>query len=155
MSVMDLVAGDAREIVLTLAVDELAAFRDTGRFPAFLSLGSGLDPTWLDEFSRAARDVTGGAEPVDFLDARGELDGVPSERIVERVDREWVAAVGRLRDEALPSIAAHWIDRMDAEGDRVSADDKDAIYRLAGELVAFARTAAAAEDADVVFAWSL
>jgi hypothetical protein len=155
MSVMDLVVGDAREIVLTLAVEDLAALADTGRFPAFLSLGSGLDPTWLDEFSRAARDVTAAAQPIDFLDARQELDGVPTDRIVERVDRAWVAAVAELPDDAVSTVAAHWIDRMDAEGDTVRADDKEAIYRLARDLVDFSRTAAGAEDSDVVFAWSL
>ena len=57
--VMDLVAGESREILLAVAVDDLAAFEDQARFPAHLSFGGAIDPTWLDLFSQAARAVTG------------------------------------------------------------------------------------------------
>jgi len=56
---MDLVAGDEREILLAIAVDDWAGFDDRGRFDAHLSLGGGLDPTWLDLFAEAIRTVTG------------------------------------------------------------------------------------------------
>ena len=56
---MDLVAGDAREILLVIGTDDLAALDEPGRFAAHLPLGSGLDPTWLDLFAEAARNVTG------------------------------------------------------------------------------------------------
>src|SRR4051794_20856963 len=87
-SLMDLVAGDARDIALALAVDDPASFADPDRFTAHLSLGAGLDPTWLDLFSEAVRSVTAQGAPVDFLDARSELDGAAgtTERIIERVD---------------------------------------------------------------------
>ena len=73
--VMDLVAGDSREILLAVAVDDLASFGDRTRFPAHLAFGGAVDPTWLDLFSQAARGVTGGDDPVDFLEARAELEG--------------------------------------------------------------------------------
>ena len=91
---MDLVAGDARDIVLALSIDDTQAFEDRDRFVAHLPLGGGLDPTWLDLFSEAVRSVTGGDEPVDFLDARSEIDGaVEGERIVDRVDPDWIGQV--------------------------------------------------------------
>jgi hypothetical protein len=154
MTVMDLVAGDPREIVLTLAVDDESALEDATRFEAHLSLGSGLDPTWLDEFSRAVRAATGGDAPKDFLDAREELPDVPTERVVERVDPEWVAAVAAVPDRVVASVAADWIERMAAEGDEVGSEEKEELLHLATRLVAFARTARDAET-DVVFAWSL
>ena len=51
---MDLIAGDAHEILLVIGLDDLAAFDDEARFDAHLSLGGGLDPTWLDLFAEAA-----------------------------------------------------------------------------------------------------
>ncbi|MCP6756973.1 hypothetical protein NL533_35630, partial [Klebsiella pneumoniae] len=72
---MDLIAGDARENLLVIEFDDLLAFDDPSRFAAHLSLGGGLDPTWLDLFAEAARTVTGSGEPSDLLDARIELDG--------------------------------------------------------------------------------
>ena len=92
---MDLVAGDARDIVLALSIDDVAAFEDRDRFVAHLPLGGGLDPTWLDLFAEAVRSVTGLDDLADFLDARTELEGAAAqaERIVERVDpsgsRRW------------------------------------------------------------------
>ena len=56
---MDLVAGDATEILMVIGLDDLAALDDARRFTAHLALGSGLDPTWLDLFAEAARSVTG------------------------------------------------------------------------------------------------
>ena len=52
---MDLIAGDAREILLVIGLDDLLAFDDPARFDAHLSLGGGLDPTWLDLFAEATR----------------------------------------------------------------------------------------------------
>jgi hypothetical protein len=155
MSVMDLVAGDVREIVLALSVEDVAGLADARRFEAFLSLGSGLDPTWLDEFSRAAREATGADVPTDFLDARSELPDTPTDRIVEQVDPAWISAVAALPDASVPRIAARWIDRMEAEGDEVGADEKEAVYELARDLVRFCRAARDAPDAEVLFAWSL
>ena len=72
---MDLVAGDAPAILLAIGRRRPGRARRPGRFDAHLALGGGLDPTWLDLFAEAVRDVTGGDGPVDFLDARLELDG--------------------------------------------------------------------------------
>ena len=60
---------------MVIGLDDLAALDDRGRFTAHLALGGGLDPTWLDLFAEAARTVTGGDGPADFIDARLELDG--------------------------------------------------------------------------------
>src|SRR4029079_6669432 len=72
---MDLVAGDAPDILMAIGLDDLAALDDQRRFPAHLALGSGLDPTWLDLFAHAARSRHGSSEPADFIDARLELNG--------------------------------------------------------------------------------
>ena len=60
-SLMDLVAGETREILLAFAVEDEAGLHDRDRFDAHLDLGGGLDPTWLDLFSEAVRSVTGKA----------------------------------------------------------------------------------------------
>src|SRR6188768_4119487 len=103
---MDLVAGDAREILLVIGTDDLAALDQPGRFAAHLPLGSGLDPTWLDLFAEAARSVSGLEGPSDFIDARLELDG-PDEldgRTIERVDPGWVSAVAMIPQHDLGAI---------------------------------------------------
>jgi hypothetical protein len=153
-SLMDLVAGDARDIVLALAIDDLAAFDDRDRFVAHLPLGGGLDPTWLDLFSEAVRSVTGEGGPSDFLDARSELDGAAPnvERIVERVDPDWIEAVARVPDELTGALAGRWIGLLEEELGLLPREEKPWIRDLAGRIVAFARHAEPAED--VVFAWS-
>jgi hypothetical protein len=153
---MDLVAGDAREILLAIATDDLASLDDRARFRAHLALGGGLDPTWLDLFSEAARTVTGRHEPVDFLDARLELDGPgpdDGERTVERVDPSWITAVARLSDASLGGIAGRWIDLVEEELGMLPREEKPWIRQLAGQIVSFCRVADAAPD--VLFAWSL
>ncbi len=151
---MDLVAGDQRDIVLALAVEDMTAFADPDRFAAHLSLGGGLDPTWLDTFSEAVRDVTGDADPIDFLDARTEVEGAgtTTERIVELVDPTWVAAVGALPDEQLGALAGRWIALLEEDlGVLLPREEKPWIRDLAGKVVLFCR-AADGEDS-VIFAW--
>src|SRR5690348_1372265 len=111
---MDLVAGDSREILLAVAVDDLASFDDRARFPAHLAFGGAIDPTWLDLFSQAARTATGNDDPIDFLDARIELDGPgdAGERTVERIDPDWITAIARLADRDLDAVAGRWIDLL-------------------------------------------
>ncbi len=154
-ALMDLVAGDDREILLAVAVDDWAAFDDRARFPAHLALGGGLDPTWLDLFSEAARRVTGAEDPGDFLDARRELDGPGDvgERSVERVDPAWISAVARIPDRDVGALAGRWIDLVEEELGELPSDEKPWIRALAGDLVRFAREAEAAPI--VMFAWSL
>jgi hypothetical protein len=152
---MDLVAGEAQEILLVITTGNLAALDDRRRFPAHVALGGGLDPTWLDLFAEAARSVVGNDGPGDFLDARIELEGparddAPS---VERVDPAWIMAVGRLPDRRVDAIASRWIDLLEAELGGLARDEKPWIRELAGRLVAFSRAADRAPD--VLFAWSL
>jgi hypothetical protein len=155
-TLMDLIAGDTREILLAVAVDDWEGLRDRARFPAHLALGGGLDPTWLDLFSEAIRAVTGGPGPSDFLDARTELDGPADvgDRTVERIDRAWLEDVALLPDHRVDAVAAEWIDLLDEEfGELMPREEKPWIRRLAAEIVGFARAASGAPD--VLFAWSL
>ena len=154
-ALMDLVAGDAREILLVLSVDDVAAFGDRSRFDAHLPLGPGMDPTWLDYFAEAARTVHDSDEPRNFLDARHELEGPQAmvERTVEFVDAGWVSAVARLPDHDLDAITGRWIDLLAEDLGHLSAEEKPWIRMLAGEVVAFCR--AADRSSAVFFAWSL
>jgi hypothetical protein len=154
-ALMDLVAGDAREILLALTMDDWAALSDRTRFDAHLSLGGGLDPTWLDLFSEAVRTVTGGDMPTDFIDARIELDGPGefAERSIERVDPAWLGAVARLDDHEIDAVAGRWIDLVEEDLGELPREEKPWIRQLAGEIVRFAR--AADRSRDVLFAWSL
>jgi hypothetical protein len=151
---MDLIAGDERDIVLALVVEDMAGLADPDRFTAHLSLGGGLDPTWLDAFSEAVRDTTGLPEPMDFLDARAEVEeaAAMTERIVERVDPAWVAAVAAVADAQIGAVAGRWIALLEEDqGARLPREDKPWIRDLAANVVGFCR--AAAEARVVVFAW--
>jgi hypothetical protein len=152
---MDLVAGDAPEILLVIGTDDLSALDDRRRFVAHLALGSGLDPTWLDLFAEAARSVTGSGDPADFIDARLELEGIDPDdgHTIERVDPAWVGTVARLRDDDLGHIAGRWIDLIEDDLGLLPREEKPWIRELAGRLVAFCRAADRAPD--VLFAWSL
>ncbi len=151
---MDLISGDERDIVLALAVEDMAALSDPGRFTAHLSLGGGLDPTWLDALSEAVRDATGLGDPVSFLDARSEVEGTAPGpgRIVERVDQAWVAALAAVADEQLGAVAGRWIALLEEEqGVRLPREDKPWIRDLAGKVAEFCRASAGAPV--VIFAW--
>lgn len=152
---MDLVAGDAREILLAITVEDWAGLDDRSRFDAHLSLGGGLDPTWLDLFSEAVRSVTGTSDPADFIDARHELDGPGemTERSIERIDRDWFGPVARLADHQIDAVAGRWIDLIEEDLGELPREEKPWIRTLAGQIVAFAR--AADRSRDVLFAWSL
>ena len=151
---MDLVAGDAPDILMVIGLDDLAALDDRRRFPAHLALGSGLDPTWLDLFAEAARSVTGSSEPADFIDARLELNGSDEsdDRTIERVDPSWISTVARIPDHDLSAIAGRWIDLVEDELGLLPREEKPWIRDLAGRIVTFSRAATAARD--VVFAWA-
>jgi hypothetical protein len=153
---MDLIAGEAREILLVIGLDDPSAFDDHARFDAHLSLGGGLDPTWLDLFAEAARNVTDSDQPANLLDARLEL-GEPSEasgdRTIERIDPTWITAVARLPDATIDAIAGRWIDLVEEELGVLPREEKPWIRDLAGQVVRFCRTADRAPD--VLFAWSL
>ena len=164
-NLMDLVAGDAREILLAIGANDLAGLDDRRRFPAHVALGGGLDPTWLDLFAEAARGVLGDDGPGDFLDARIELNGPSSDetRSVERVDPAWVEAVARIPERNIGAIASGWIDLLEDELGTLARDEKPWIRDLTGRLVAFCRAAdraatgraAAGRAPDVLFAWSI
>ena len=151
---MDLVAGDPREILLAITMDDWAGLADRSRVDAHLSLGGGLDPTWLDLFAEAVRTVTGSNEPTDFIDARTELEGAQmTERSVERIDRGWLGAIARLADRDIDAIAGRWIDLVEEDLGELPREEKPWIRQLAGEIVNFAR--AADRSPDVLFAWAL
>lgn len=154
-ALMDLVAGDTREILLAMAVDDWQAFGDPHRFVAHLSLGGGLDPIWLDLFAEAARDAVGSPEPSSFAEACYPLEGPGDvgDRSVERVDRHWLESVALLPHDCLDHVASRWIELIEQEERDVDAEEKPMLRSLAAEIVGFARRAEDAED--VLFAWSM
>ena len=154
--VMDLVAGNEREILLVVAVGDLVDFDERGRFAAHLSFGGMVDPTWLDLFSQAARTVTGRDDPADFLEATTELTGPGAEsvgRTVELVHPAWVTAVAMLDDRDLDAITGRWIDLVEDELGELPREEKPAMRTFAAEIVRFARAADRAPA--VILAWSL
>jgi hypothetical protein len=152
---MDLVAGKSREIVLAISVDDWAGLDDPERFDAHIALGGAMDPTWLDLFSQAARDVTASDEPSDFIDARRDLNGPGDvgERTVEGIDPAWVSAIARVPDESVGAVAGRWIELVEEELGPLPREEKPWIREIAGELVAFARRADLSPS--VILAWSL
>jgi hypothetical protein len=152
---MELVAGDSRDILVAIAIDDRAGLDDRARFPAHLSLGGVLDPTWLDLFSEAMRAVTGHAQPRDFIDARIELDGPPNQAgtTIERIDPAWITAIARTEDAQIDAIAGRWIDLVEEEVGELPREEKPWIRELAADIVDFARRAD--RSADVLLAWSL
>ena len=119
---MDLIAGDAREILLAVGTEDWAGLRDRGRFPAYISLGGGMDPEWLDLFALAARESTGGNTPGSFTDAACPLESrlqhrlaAIGDRTIERIDPHWIDGLARLPDGQVDRIAARWIDLIDLE----------------------------------------
>ncbi len=151
--VLDLVAGEGTEILAAIAADDLASFDDRARFPAHLSFGGSIDPTWLDLFSDAVRTVTGRDDPVDFLEARSELEVDGSERTVERVDPGWIAAIATVHDRDLDAITGRWIDLLEDELGDLAREEKPTVRKFASDIVEFARAADRAPE--VILAWSL
>ncbi len=154
---MDLIAGDVRDVLIHVGTGDHGAFADSDRFEAHLSLGGGMDPTWLDMFSEAARGAYDGDGPVDLLDARFELDG-PEDGddtglIIERVDPGWVTAVARIPDSAFDGLTGRWIDRIEEDLGPLPSEEKPWIRELAASIVVFCR--AADRSPDVIFVWAL
>jgi len=156
-TLMDLVAGDSREILLAISVDDFAGLDDRGRFDAHLALGAGLDPTWLDYFSQAVREIVEGDGPSDFIDARRDLNGDGAvdagERTIERVDPSWITAIAMIDDRSIDAIAGRWIDLVEEEVGEIMREEKPWIRGLAGDIVRFCRAADLSQA--VLFAWSL
>ena len=153
---MDLVAGEAREIMLAVGVEDWAGLRDPSRFAAHISLGGGMDPTWLDLFAQAAREVSGGDSPAPLSESVFAVESgltSMSERTVERVDPDWVDAVALLPEGQLDRVAARWIELIEREECDVDAEEKPMLRQLTADLVGFCRRAEDAED--VLFVWSL
>jgi len=158
--VMDLVAGDAREILLAIGVDDWEGLRDSRRFSAYLPLGGRMDPSWLDLLSSAARDVTGDDAPGSFSEACCPLEDRHLERLrgsvdrtIERVDTHWVDDVALIPDCSFDAIAGRWIELIELEECEVEPDDKPMIRTVVSDLVDFCRRAQTAED--VLLAWTL
>ena len=157
---MDLVAGDAREILLAIGMEDWPGLGDRGRFPAYISLGGGMDPGWLDLFAQAAREATGRDRPGPFVEAACPLESrlqtrlaCIGDRTMERVDPHWIDSVAVLPEDQVDRIAARWIDLIDCEECFVDAEEKPMLRQLAGDLIEFCRRADGAED--VLFAWSI
>lgn len=155
MPQMELIAGEARDILVVLGaarIDGIVPERD--RYQAHLSLGGGIDPTWLDLFAEAARATLDADAPSDFIDARSEL-GVTddAELTIERVDPAWVTSVAMIADTSIDALAGSWIDRLEEDMGALPREEKPWIRDLAGQIVAFCRVADRAPD--VIFVWGL
>jgi hypothetical protein len=153
---MDLVAGEAREIMLSVGVEDWAGLRDPSRFAAHISLGGGMDPTWLDLFAQAAREISADDSPAPLSESVYPVESgltSMSERTVERVDPAWVDAVALLPDRQLDRVAGRWIELIEREECDVDAEEKPMLRQLTADLVDFCRRAEDAED--VLFVWSL
>jgi hypothetical protein len=152
---MELVAGDVREVLVVVTLEDRDAFDDRQRFQAYLPLGGGMDPTWLDLFAEAIRTVTDSDGPPDFLDARVELGPTEpaSDITVERVDPGWIDTVARLPETSFDAVAGRWIDRIEEEFGPISSEEKPWIREMAGQVVGFCR--AADRSPDVIFLWAL
>ena len=152
---MELIAGDARDILVVLGaarMDGVVPERD--RYQAHLSLGGGIDPTWLDLFSEAARVTQDADAPSDFIDARFELGAADDAGLtVERVDPAWVTSVAMIADTSIDALAGSWIDRLEEDMGALPREEKPWIRDLAGQIVAFCRIADRAPD--VIFVWAL
>lgn len=152
---MDLVAGDSHEILLAITVDDWAGLHDPARFDAHVALGGATDPTWLDLFSEAIRDVTGSDQPLDFIDARRDMNGRGDigDRTVERVDSAWISGVAQVPDSQIDAVTGRWIELVEEEFGDLPREEKPWIRQLAGDLVTFARRAD--RSSAVILAWSL
>ena len=152
---MDLVAGDSRAILLAIAVDDWVGLDDPSRFDAHVALGGAMDPTWLDMYSEAIRDVTKSPVPADFIDARQEMDGPrhTGERTVERVDPDWISGVARVPDGAIDAVTGRWIELVEEGLGPLPREEKPWIRQFAADLVKFARRADGSPA--VILAWSL
>jgi hypothetical protein len=153
---MDLIAGDAREIVLALSVDDWDGLRDRGRFVATLSLGAEMEPEWLDLFALAAREALSGPLPRPFADARSGLRSTRtalSDRTVERVDRDWIASVAALAPNCHDRIASRWLELLVADGWIADSGESAPLHEVVERLTSFCRAACEAED--VLLAWTI
>lgn len=157
---MDLVAGDAREILLAIGVEDWDGLADPGRFAAYLPLGGRMDLSWLDLLCLAVRDIGGGDSPGSLSYACRPLDdrrllplGGGLDRTVERVDPRWVDDMALVPDRDVDAVAARWIELIDLEECPVDPDDKPVIRSLVAELVSFCRRSQTAGD--VLLAWSI
>lgn len=151
---MELIAGDARDILVVLGAAEIGVTPERDRYAAHLPMSGAIDPTWLDLFAEAVRSALDADAPSDFLDARTELGGAgESSMTIERVEPGWITQVARTPDTALDSIAGRWIDRLEEEFGPIAGEEKPWIRDLAGQVVVFCRAADRAPD--VIFVWSL
>jgi hypothetical protein len=153
-SVLELVAGDAHDILVSIAAEGTAGVADPRRYDAHLALGGGLDPGWLDLFAAAARGVGDGRAPTCFEAARVEVEGLTDagERILARVDPAWIDAVARIDDATIDHLAGTWIELLEGRLGVLARDEKPWIRRLAGDIVAFCRVAD--RSPAVLFAWT-
>jgi len=153
--VMDLVAGIEHDILVAVATGNLARFDDARRFAAHLTFGGIVDPTWLDLFSQAVRTVTGRDDPIDFFEARTELEGPAADggRTVELIHPAWITSVAMVEDRQLDAVTGRWIDLLEEELGELPREEKPTVRTFARDIVEFARSADRAPA--VILAWSL
>ena len=137
-ALMELVAGDATAILVAISTDDLPGLSDSTRFTAHLSLGAGLDPTWLDLFSEAVRtiDRLGRADRLPRRPARAGRPG--RGRRAGRSSASTAAGSRRspgCADREVPAVAGRWLDLLDEELGQLPREEKPWIRELAGQVV--------------------
>ncbi len=120
--------------------------RRPARFDAHLSLGGGLDPTWLDLFCRGGADRAPAATSRPTCSTRASSSKGPARRRaigpIERIDPTWISA-RRPRPRRAPSTPSPAAGSTSSK--RSSAccrrEEKPWIRDLAGQVVRFCRRA--------------
>ena len=141
---VDLLAGDPREILLVLALED-EAIRDHGALDAHLSVPAWVDGDGLDAFAAAVRDAAGSDGPAPFADACTPFDGPDwaGGRSLARLDPAWLAAVASVADDRLDAVAARWRRLLEGRPGLPTAPLDEAATRVeAARIVEFARLAA-------------
>lgn len=152
---LDLLAGDARAILLALAIED-DDLRDHGAVDAHASLPGWLDDDGLDAFAAAVREAAGTDGLGPFSEACRPVDGPDwaGGRLLERLDPAWLEAVARTPDDRIDDVATRWLALLhDHPGRPVTPPDRDAIRLATARIVEFARLAGASPD--VLIGWSL
>lgn len=149
-----LVAGDPRDALLALAIEDRAAFADPDRFVAHLALER-ADLDRLDRFAAAVRATTGADLPDDLAESLEDLGpgAALAEELLARLDPAWVAAVAALRPERLDELAIRWAAELAPAG-LVPPGAEPRLRELAEALVEFCAAAAAGAPATILV-WEL
>ena len=143
-ALMDLVAGDEREILLAISVDDWAGFDDRRRFDAHLVARRRARPDLARPLlrGRPVRDRRRRTRPTSSTPGASSTGpATPASGSIERVDPAWIGASPGSPTSDVDAVAGRWIDLLEEELGLLPREEKPWIRQLAGDLVAFARAA--------------